>query len=190
MFGYTWATFHAAVNDLPAALLLAAVLFDLAGWALRRETLRATGFWTLWAGVVGGWAAFVAGRMAEDSIDHGEAIHALMQRHERLALYTMIVFSALLVWRLWRRGRLSPLEDTVARLAAIGGLALLVLTASVGARSTYRHGAGMTNDDLMAEMRDRGLTPPADSAAPAAADSATAAPKAGGHTHAPGTPEH
>ena len=69
MLEYTWAKAHAALNDLPAALFLAAVLFELAGWALRRETLRAVGFWSLWAGVVGGWMAYVAGRMAEDSID-------------------------------------------------------------------------------------------------------------------------
>ena len=41
MFEYTWAKIHAGLNDLPAALLLTAVLFDLAGWALKRETLRA-----------------------------------------------------------------------------------------------------------------------------------------------------
>ena len=31
MFGYDWPRLHAALNDLPAALLLVAVLFDLAG---------------------------------------------------------------------------------------------------------------------------------------------------------------
>ena len=30
MFGYDWPRLHAALNDLPAALLLVAVLFDLA----------------------------------------------------------------------------------------------------------------------------------------------------------------
>ena len=55
MLDYTWAKAHAALNDLPAALFLAAVLFDLAGWALKRETLRAVGFWSLWAEVVGGF---------------------------------------------------------------------------------------------------------------------------------------
>ena len=31
MLGYDWPRLHAALNDLPAALLLVAVLFDLAG---------------------------------------------------------------------------------------------------------------------------------------------------------------
>lgn len=186
MFGYTWATAHAALNDFPAALLIAAVLFDLAGWALRRETLRATGFWTLWAGVVGGWAAFLAGRMAEDTIDHGNAIHELMERHERLALYTMILFSALLLWRLWRRGHLPPLEDWLVRIVSIAGLGLLVFTAKVGGQATYNHAAGVTDADLVNEVEDRGLTPP-----PTPTDSASAsAPRPEGHVHTPGTPEH
>jgi uncharacterized membrane protein len=188
MLDYTWAKLHAALNDLPAALLLAAVLFDLAGWVLKRETLRAVGLWTLWGGVIGGWAAYVSGRMAEDAIDHGDAIHQLMQRHERLALYVMILFTVVLAWKLWRRGRLSAIEDTTVRLLSIGGLALLILTAIVGGRAVFDHAAGVSNDDLVAEMRDRKIELPA---APAADDDSTAgASGTGGHEHAPGTPAH
>lgn len=183
MLDYTWAKAHAALNDLPAALFLVAVLFDLAGWMLKRETLRATGFWSLWAGVVGGWAAYLAGRMAEDSIDHGEAIHELMKRHERLALYLMLLFTVLLVWKLWRRGRLSPIEDWGVRLLGIAGVALLVVVANVGGQAVFGHAAGVRNADLAAEAKDRGIAVPA---APPG-DSAAAA---GGHHHAPGTPPH
>lgn len=185
MLEYTWAKAHAALNDLPAALFLAAVLFDLAGWVLKRETLRAVGFWSLWAGVVGGWAAYLAGRMAEHSIDHGEAIHELMQRHERLALYLMILFTTLLVWKLWRRGRLSPIEDWGVRLLGIVGLALLVVVANVGGQAVFGHAAGVTNPDLVAEAKDRGIGLPA-----ASPGDSAAAPAGGGHQHAPGTPAH
>lgn len=185
MLEYTWAKAHAALNDLPAALFLAAVLFDLAGWALKRETLRAVGFWSLWAGVVGGWAAYIAGRMAEDSIDHGQAIHELMQRHERLALYLMLLFTVLLVWKLWRRGRLSPIEDWGVRLLGIVGVALLVVVANIGGQSVFNHAAGVTNADLVAEAKDRRIELPA-----AAPGDSAAAPATGGHQHAPGTPAH
>jgi uncharacterized membrane protein len=184
MLEYTWAKAHAAFNDLPAALLLVAVLFDLAGWALKRETLRAVGFWSLWAGVVGGWAAYLSGRMAEDSIDHGQAIHELMQRHERLALYLMVLFTALLAWKLWRRGRLSPVEDWAVRVLGIAGVALLIVVAYVGGQAVFDHAAGVTNGDLVAEAKDRGI------ALPAAPPGDTTATPAGGHQHAPGTPAH
>lgn len=187
MLAYTWATMHAALNDFPAALLLTAVLFDLAGWALRRETLRAAGFWTLWAGVLGGWVAYVSGRMAEDSIDHGQAIHELMERHERLAIYLMVLFTALLAWKLWRRGRLSPIEDWGARLLGIVGVGLLIVVANVGGQAAFGHAAGVTNDALVAEAKDRGITLPA---APPGDSGTAAAPAPGGHQHAPGTPPH
>ena len=94
MFGYDWPRFHAAVNDLPAALLFVTVLFDFAGWFTKRESLKAAALWTLWAGVIGGWIAVIAGLQAEDVIEHGEAIHELMETHETLALTTLAAVPA------------------------------------------------------------------------------------------------
>src|SRR2546429_1774559 len=54
MLGYDWPRFHAAVNDLPAALLFVTVLFDLGAWLTKRESLKAAALWTLWAGAIGG----------------------------------------------------------------------------------------------------------------------------------------
>lgn len=189
MGDYTWAKIHAALNDLPAALLLVAVLFDLGGWLLKRETVRAAGLWTLWAGVVGGWAAYLAGERAEESIDHGEAIHEIMERHEDLALYTMIAFTLVLLWKLWRRGGLRPLEEWGLRALSLVGLGLLLATAAAGGRAVFEHAAGVTNEHLKAEMVDRGIVRPADTAAPPPSSPAdTAAPA--GHVHGPGTKAH
>src|SRR5216684_828124 len=58
MLGYDWPRFHAAVNDLPAALLFVTVLFDLGAWVTKRESLKAAALWTLWAGVIGGKMVF------------------------------------------------------------------------------------------------------------------------------------
>src|SRR5437870_13394281 len=100
MFGYDWPRFHAAVNDLPAALLLATVLFDVAAWLTKRSSLEAAARWTLWIGAIGGWIAVVAGLEAEDAIEHGEAIHELMDPHETLPLATQGSFTAVLAWGL------------------------------------------------------------------------------------------
>src|SRR6266566_5121702 len=61
MLGYDWPRFHAAVNDLPAALLFVTVLFDLGAWVTKRDSLKSAAVWTLWAGVIGGWVAVLAG---------------------------------------------------------------------------------------------------------------------------------
>ena len=119
ILGYDWPRLHAALNDLPAALLTVGVLFDLAAWAFKRESLRWAAIWTLWAGVLGGWLAVIAGEQASDVIEHGDAIHELMEKHETLGLITMSLFTALLVWRLWRRFRTTAAEEWVLRVLAV-----------------------------------------------------------------------
>jgi hypothetical protein len=40
MFGYDWPHLHAALNDLPAALLFVTVLFETAAWITKRVAPR------------------------------------------------------------------------------------------------------------------------------------------------------
>jgi uncharacterized membrane protein len=181
---YDAARLHAALNDLPAALLVAAVLFDLAGWLRKRESLGWAAIWTLWLGVVGGWAAVVAGKLAEADIDHGEAIHELMERHELFGYVSMGIFTVVLLWKLWRRAGRGAAEEWTLRALSIAGLVTLLLVANVGGRLVFEHAAGVPSERMRAELLDRGvLLPQTDSV------SAPAAP-AGGHQHAPGTRPH
>lgn len=155
MFGYDWPRFHAAVNDLPAALLLVTVLFDLGAWLTRRDSLKAAALWTLWAGVVGGWVAVIAGLQAEDVIEHGEAIHDLMETHETLALATMGIFTVSLGWKLWRRARLTGAEEAGLRLLGVAGLVGIVWTGAIGGKLMFEHAAGLTTATMRAEMQNR-----------------------------------
>jgi len=146
---------HAALNDLPAALLLAAVLFDLASAAWKRESLKWAGIWTLWAGVIGGWAAAVAGELAEDAIEHGEAIHELMERHETIALATMGVFTAVLAWKMYRRFALPAAEEAVTRVLSVVGVAGIVWVCVLGGQMVFQHAAGIPTAAIEAEIQNR-----------------------------------
>jgi uncharacterized membrane protein len=220
MLGYDWPRLHAALNDLPAALLLAAVLFDLASAVLRRPALRTVGYWTLVVGAVGGALAVVSGLQAEEHIDHGEAVHRVMGTHETLGLVTLGIFAVMAVWRIARENRMGGTERTVSLVVSLGGLVTLIATAVYGGKLVFDHAAGIPTAVLQAEMHERseghhhhGAEGEADEhgdedqehAAPAgmqdsaATDSAAAAGTAGPadsakaghtHTHAPGTPPH
>ena len=210
MAAYDWPRLHAALNDLPAALLLAAVAFDLLAAFTRREGLRQAGFWTLILGALGGGLAVLSGLQAEDEIAHGGAVHEVMETHELLALITLGVFTVLAVWRLLRETRMMSVERTGARLFSLVGLGFLLATASYGGRLVFDHAAGIPTDVLQAEIADRARSDhhhgggdddhdhPAPTAAPdtasanAAADTAaTRAPiGVGGHDHPPGTAPH
>ncbi len=183
MLGYDWPRLHAALNDLPAALLLAAVLFDLAAAISRRPALRVVGFLTLIVGAVGGVLAVISGLQAEEHIAHGEAVHRMMETHEELALITLGIFAVLALWRIVRENRMSSGERSLSLALSLGGLATLLATAVYGGRLVFEHAAGIPTAVLQTEMHERseshhhhGGEGDPDEAA--------------GHTHAPGTPPH
>jgi uncharacterized membrane protein len=205
MFGYDWPRVHAALNDLPAALLLVAALFELLALATRKESFRQVSFWTLIAGAVGGVAAVLSGLQAEESIAHGDAVHRVMKTHELLGFITLAIFGVLAVWRIWRERRMGTVERALALALALGGAGVLIATAAYGGRLVFDHAAGIPTEVLTSETRERaedhehapgaghgdvGQEGPA--AAPVAGDSAAApaASAAGDHVDPPGTPPH
>ena len=212
MLGYDWPRLHAALNDLPAALLLVAVLFDLAGAVTRRASLRTAGFWTMVVGAAGAALAVVSGLQAEEHIAHGEAVHLVMETHEELALITLGIFAVLALWRIVRERRMGSTERAVVLAASLGGVAALVATAVYGGKLVFDHAAGIPTKVLQAEMHERAeghhhhggegeadehgtdedAAPAmgADSAAGGAAATDTDSGQPAGHTHAPGTPPH
>jgi uncharacterized membrane protein len=206
MFGYDWSRLHAALNDLPAALLLVAVLFELLALAARKESFRQVSFWTLIAGAIGGAAAVLSGLQAEENIAHGEAVHRVMKTHELLGFITLAIFGVLAVWRIWREKRMGATERALALALSLGGAGVLIATATYGGRLVFDHAAGIPTEVLTSEARERteghehasGQGHGDDdhehepAAAPMAGDSAApaAAPAAGSHVDPPGTPPH
>src|SRR5256885_11679831 len=154
ILGYDWPRLHAALNDLPAALLTVGVLFELAAWAFKRESLKWAAIWTLWAGVLGGWLAVIAGEQASDVIEHGEGIHELMEKHETLGLATMILFTVLLAWRLWRRFRTRAPEEGVLRPPPIAGLGLVPWTGVIGGQPAVHPPPGGPSRPVQEATRD------------------------------------
>src|SRR5690349_21603810 len=195
IFGFDMPRLHAILNDLPAALLTVAVLFDFAAWGWKRESLRWAALWTLWAGVIGGWLAVIAGLLASDVIEHGEAIHELMETHRTLALITMVIFTAILGFKLIRRFVLTPAEELILRVLSVAGFALLLWTGDVGGDMMFEHAAGIPAATMQTEIQDRAAghhhhdgdadDDDHDHAAPADTTHADT-----GHVHAPGTAPH
>jgi uncharacterized membrane protein len=146
--GYDLPRLHAALNDLPPALLPISVLFDLLGLAFKRESLKAAGFWTLVFGVLGTAAAVVSGLLAEDAVQHSDQAHEIMETHETLALVVLAIFGLLAVWRIARRGVWRDREQPVALAAGVIGVAILLYAASLGGKLVFDHGLGIRTERL------------------------------------------
>lgn len=211
--GYDAPRLHAALNDFPAAVLIVAVGFELAYLLTRKDGFRQVAFYTLVVGAVMTAAAVISGLRAEDAIEHGDAIHDIMETHERFGYITLGVFAALAIWRLLREKKMALAERWAAAAAGIVGLGFVIATSREGGELVFDHAAGIPTSVLQAEIMNReaghsheGGTPthehapgtPSHVDAPVKPDSAAArmpadsgaASKEPGHVHAPGTPEH
>lgn len=162
------AELHAALNDLPAALFVAAVVFDIAGGVTKRDSLRAAGFWSLIGAAVGAVLAVISGLSAEDVIEHGSVVHRSIERHQTLAISFTLLIVSLAVWRSWQRGTLPhrPRHLYVA-LTALGVIGLF-WTAGMGGRIMFQYAGGIETRILKAAVAER----------------------AAGHVHEPGEAEH
>ncbi len=197
MLGYDWPRLHAALNDLPAALLATAVLFDLLAALTRRPSLRQAGFVTMIAGTIGAGLAVLSGLQAEEHIAHGEAVHEIMKTHEKLALFTLGIFAVLVLWRILRERRMTAGERTLSLVASLAGAGVLVATGVYGGKLVFEHAAGIPSEALEQELHERAEGhhhhggeaeehEPTGEENDHATDSAAPA----GHTHPPGTPPH
>jgi uncharacterized membrane protein len=204
MFGYDWPRLHAALNDLPAALLLAAVVFDLLAALTRRPGFRPVAFWTLMVGALGGVVAVLSGLQAEDHIEHGDAVHRVMETHELLAFITLGTFGVLAAWRILREQKMGSAERGLVTVLSLAGAGVLLATANYGGKLVFDHAAGIPTEVLQAESHERGRKHHHGGGAGAGADHEHAAPAVdadsvaaepspaggNGHTHPPGTPPH
>jgi uncharacterized membrane protein len=192
MLGYDWPRLHAALNDLPTALLLTAVLFDLAALVTRRASLRQVGFWTMVIGAIGGALAVISGLQAEEHIEHGEAVHRVMGTHEKLALVTLGIFGVVALWRIFRERRMASGERSLSLIVSVAGLGVLFATAIFGGKLIFEHAAGIPSQVLTEELHERteGHHHHGSEADEAAdhGDSLGTPPQT--HSHPPGTPPH
>jgi uncharacterized membrane protein len=190
MLGYDWPRLHALLNDLPIALLVTAVFFDLVALGTRRASIRQLGFWTMVIGVLGAVVTVLSGLQAEEHISHGEAVHRVMETHEQLGLITLGVFAVVALWRIVRESRMGGAERSMVTVLSIAGVGLIVATGLYGGRLVFDHAAGIPTRVLEAELYER--TRPHEHAPGQAASQTDTSitPPLPGHVDPPGTPPH
>lgn len=134
---------HPLIVHFPIGFLTAFFLFELAGVALRKEELRRTASWLLYLGVLGALMAVAAGLVAEDTVPHGEEVHAIMGWHGRLGITVASLSLVLAAWRIAAKANFSPMAKSLHLSLAAIMVICLFLGADLGGLMVYQYGVGV-----------------------------------------------
>lgn len=135
---------HAMLVHFPIAFLIAALAFDVVGFARRKESFFSAALYVQTLGVLGAIAAVLTGNRAEEPVEAIAGIEPLLERHELLGQIVLYAGLAVLAVRLvlvFRRSFSQGMKGLIVGLSL--GLAVLVgLTAFYGGQMVYDYGAG------------------------------------------------
>ncbi len=143
------AEFHPPVVHFAIALTIMGVLFDIAGFILKKESLKNAGFWTFIFGVFAVWGAVITGHQAEEIVEHfieGTYAEKLLETHEEIGEFLPWIFTGLGLFR----GYLFFKEKTplfvlylIAGLVAAG---IIGYQGRIGGKMVYEYGVGVKID--------------------------------------------
>lgn len=130
---------HAATVHFPIALLLVGLGGGLADAATKRWTWLADAVsWLLWLGTVSAWAALGLGLWAEQTAPHVPPAWEALANHKTLAFWSVGLFSALSLWRYFKKERWPRLF-----LAAwLGAAGFLLAAAFEGGELVFTYNMG------------------------------------------------
>ena len=156
------ANLHPLVVHFPIALLVSFWLAAVLARLFRSPSLHQAASWMLYFGAAASALAVAAGFHAEDTVDHSEEVHAILERHETLGLSVLglSVLLSIVRWlnSRWNRGSVSILE-LAAGVVLVGALSA---GADLGGLMVYGHGVGVRSTCPDAETA-AALPPPATS---------------------------
>jgi uncharacterized membrane protein len=137
------ANLHPLVVHFAIALFSVSVLCDILGWLLKKESLHTVGWWNLIFGFLGAIVTVTTGLLAERSVGHNEAAHAIVETHKTFGLVLLSLVAVLFLWRAFRRGQIPQKLLAVYFFIAVLGVGVMTLGAYYGGELVYTHGVGV-----------------------------------------------
>jgi uncharacterized membrane protein len=137
------ANLHPVAVHFPLAFLFAFFVMDLLGSLLKKQSWRELATGLLYLGTLTAGIAVAVGLMAEASVEHGENVHLILERHKLFGISVLSLSVFLSIWRLASGGIVNGASNIVFILLAGLLNILMLLGADLGGLMVYKYGVAV-----------------------------------------------
>ncbi len=137
------ANIHPLVVHFPIAFLSAFFVTDLIGTFSKNDNLRQLATGLLYLGTLAAGVAVFVGLLAEASVEHGENVHLILERHKTIGFSVLAISFVLSAWRLLSAGRISGVANVIFILCAAILNIFLILGVDLGGLMVYKYGVAV-----------------------------------------------
>jgi len=138
--------FHPPTVHFAVALVITGVLFDIAGFILKKDSLRHAGLWTIIVGAMAVWGAMFTGHYAEEAVEDyikGTPAYSILEEHEEIGeiLPWIVTFTA--AFRVFLNFRPNKKLFILYLLAGLITAGIVGFQGKLGGKMVYEHGVGV-----------------------------------------------
>jgi uncharacterized membrane protein len=134
---------HPIVDHFTIALFTIAVLFEIFGWLIKNDTLKAVAWWNLFFATLAAIGSYTTGLLIAGVEPHPETARQAVQTHETLGTITMALIVVVFLWRTVVGENFMDRFKGIYLLVCFIGLAFLFFTGWHGGKLVYDHGVGV-----------------------------------------------
>lgn len=134
---------HPALVHLPIAFIVLSVVSDIVARITRRDSLRHTGMWALFAAGISGLVTVAAGYWDLSRMQLSSDTQEYVSLHQKIGWALVVALVVLSIWR-WRIRQQA--RRVITKPYVVAGLFVLGLTMFqgwFGGEMVYSHGAGV-----------------------------------------------
>ena len=137
------ANMHPLVVHFPIAFLSAFFVTDLIGTFSKNDNLRQLATGLLYLGTLAAGVAVFVGLLAEASVEHGENVHLILERHKTIGFSVLALSFVLSAWRLLSAGRINGVANVIFIVFAAILNIFLILGVDLGGLMVYKYGVAV-----------------------------------------------
>ncbi len=147
------AELHPPVVHFAIALTIVGVLFDIAGFVLKKESLKHAGFWAFIVGVIAVWGAAITGHQAEELVEYmveGTSIEDVLEKHEGIGEVLPWLFTVLGLFRIYLFFKEKTGLFILYLIAGLIAIGIIGYQGRIGGKLVYEYGVGVKIDKTKA----------------------------------------